>query len=340
VNSAAAAGQRVAANVNNNPASPVSLEVQISNVAELTDDEYQLDYDGGTSTWTLRNLNDRSLVTSFPEPAAAPALIPVPGEGFSINFTAIGALGGESYRIQPVRNGADELGVVIQDPQDIAAASPIRTQTALDNIGTGIIGAGEVTDTTNATFTTTAQALTPPLEINFISSTEYEILDSTTGLPVDALNPTYNNYVPGQTNDILALAGLNYGYSFTISGEPVSGDTFTVGYNTDGVGDNRNIVALAALQTTKTLDNGTTNYQESYGRLVSEVGAKTEEAKINAKTAEALREQAQQRRDSVSAVNLDEEAANLIKFQQAYQANARVLSTVQQLIDVLFAAVQ
>lgn len=128
------------------------------------------------------------------------------------------------------------------------------------------------------------------------------------------------------------------GYQVKISGEPKAGDSFTVGFNTNSRNDNRNALAMVALETTGSMQNGTMSFGQGYGRLVEEVGTKSNLAKINTDASRSLLEQTTSMRDGVSGVNLDEEAANLIQFQQLYTANARVISVAKDLFDTLIQA--
>ena len=121
------------------------------------------------------------------------------------------------------------------------------------------------------------------------------------------------------------------GWRLAITGTPQAGDRFTVEANTDGVADNRNALALGGLQNAGVLDNSVSNLQESYSSLVGQVGTQTAQTKVNLGVQEALLDSVVSRRDSVSGVNLDEEAADLIRFQQAYQAAARVIATADEL---------
>ncbi len=131
-------------------------------------------------------------------------------------------------------------------------------------------------------------------------------------------------------------AAYDPGYRASISGAPMAGDTFTIDYNTDGTSDARNGLLLVDFQLSKLMDNGTSSLNEVYARLTVQVGSVTNQAKINSETAQALTEQFQGRRDALSGVNLDEEAANLIRFQQQYQANAEVIGAIGNIMSVLF----
>jgi flagellar hook-associated protein 1 FlgK len=105
-------------------------------------------------------------------------------------------------------------------------------------------------------------------------------------------------------------------------------------------GDNSNALLLANLQVAQTMENATTSFQGAYGQLVGELGTQTRSAQINSDAQAALLSQAQQSRDAVSGVNLDEEAANLLRFQQAYQAIAQVISVADSTFQTLLSAVR
>lgn len=128
------------------------------------------------------------------------------------------------------------------------------------------------------------------------------------------------------------------GYQVSLTGQPKAGDVFTVGFNTDGKNDNRNALAMVAMETKSTMQNGSLSFAEGYGKLVEEVGTKSSLAKINTEASISLLEQSQTMRDSISGVNLDEEAADLIRFQQLYGANAQVISVARELFDTLLNA--
>ncbi len=128
------------------------------------------------------------------------------------------------------------------------------------------------------------------------------------------------------------------GYQVSLSGQPKAGDTFTVGFNTDGKNDNRNALAMVALETASTMQDGKLSFGEGYSKLVEEVGTKSSLAKINMEASKSLLEQSQTMRDGIAGVNLDEEAADLIRFQQLYGANAQVISVARELFDTLLNA--
>lgn len=169
--------------------------------------------------------------------------------------------------------------------------------------------------------------LADPVTITFNNPpTSFNVSGATTGTPTT--NVPYTSGTPISFN----------GWTVSISGTPGAGDTFTVGPNSGGVGDNRNALQLANLQTAKVLDGGAATLQGAYGQLVSDVGIKTQQAGLAVQAQTALVNQATQDQQSVSGVNLDEEAANLVKFQQAYQAAAHLISVSNTLFQSLLGA--
>jgi len=134
--------------------------------------------------------------------------------------------------------------------------------------------------------------------------------------------------------------GMNTGYNVQFSGKAKAGDTFVIEFNTDAVGSNINALELGELQSKATLANGTSNYNEVYSQLVSRVGSKTHELDVNREAQGILYEQAKAQREAVSGVNLDEEAADLVRFQQAYQANAQVIGAASEMFDTLISVLR
>ena len=128
------------------------------------------------------------------------------------------------------------------------------------------------------------------------------------------------------------------GYQVSLAGSPDVGDTFSIGFNDSGAGDNRNALALAGLQTADILDNGSLSIAQGYSQLVAQVGSQTGAANIEREAVQSLLFQTTARRDSVAGVNLDEEAARLIQFQQAYTASAQIITVAREIFDTLLGA--
>ena len=113
------------------------------------------------------------------------------------------------------------------------------------------------------------------------------------------------------------------------------GDVFSIEYNTQAQGDNRNGLMLTQLQNKKLMSSNNATFQESYTQLVGNVGNETSKLKINLEASGSLLDSVKSRKNDNSAVNLDEEAANLLKFEQAYAASAHLISSARNLFDIL-----
>ncbi len=309
---------------NQNNVGTAAIAAANTDVGALTGSDYRLQLIGGS--WTLTRISDGTQTTF----AGFPQTI----DGVTLSLTSGAASNGDSFLIQPTRNGARDIGVVISDTTKIAAAAPVRAATDLANVGKATISAGVVTDTTNAAFATPS-ALTPPILIQFTSPTTYSVFDNTNPA-APALLEAGIAYDPAANNDVFPTPGaLDYGYRSSLTGAAVAGDRFTVGYNTSGVADNRNALLLAGLQTVNTVGNGTANYQSAYSQLVAQVGNRAREIEVQGKAQDTIVTQTQAAQQSLSGVNLDEEAANLIRYQQAYQASGKVLQVAATLFDTI-----
>lgn len=286
----------------NAPASSVTATV--SDVSALTASDYRFDFDG--SHYTLTRLSDNT--------ATAPtAGLPLTLDGLSVTSGSMQA--GEYFVIQPTREAARNIQVAISDTAKIAAAAPIRTEAGTSNTGTGKISAGKV-DTLDANL---QQAVT----ITFHSP-----FDGKFDIAGVGAAETDKDYESG--------ADISFnGLTVQISGEPAAGDTFTIEANTSGVADNRNALLLAGLQTEKTLLGGTASLQSGYARLVSQIGNQTRELEVMNTAQANLLAQNDQSLQSLSGVNLEEEAANLLRYQQAFQASSKVIEVSNTLFDTL-----
>ena len=280
-----------------------TLSATVSNSDTLTRSDYEARYDG--SQWVITRLGD-GVQTS--------GALPQTMDGLNIVSTGT-PTAGDRFLIQPTAHAAGSMAVVMNDPQKIAAASPIRTSAALSNTGSGQMDPGSVIDPTNP-------ALLTPVTIQFLTPSTYSINGS-------------GSFAYSAGADI-----TNNGWRVRIDGAPQTGDQFTVAPNSGGIGDNRNALALANLPAQQMLDNGSTTYGDSYGRLVGEVANRSQQVNFGRDTQRLLAQQATAARDSVAGVNLDEEAAQMMRFQQAYQAAAKVITTSNTLFQTLLDALR
>jgi flagellar hook-associated protein 1 FlgK len=300
----------------NDPASQITVALT---AGTLTTSDYRLTYAGGV--YTLTRLADGRTATSSTAPSATSPLTldnpPSVRDGVSVTAATMNA--GESFVIQPTRNAADQIDVLVRDTAKIAAAAPIRTAAAGTNTGNATISAGAVNLGADAN-------LRDNVRIELVSATQYRIVDAATSAVLVA--PTA--YTSG--NDITCN-----GWTVRISGTPAAGDVFTIGPNSGGTADNRNALALANLGSANTLINGTASYNSAYAQLVSDVGNKTRELEVTSQAQASLLDQSTKSQDALSGVNLDEEAANLLRYQQAYQASGKVLQIATKLFDTVLA---
>jgi flagellar hook-associated protein 1 FlgK len=309
---------------NQNNAGTAVIGAANTDVGALSGSDYRLQLIGGS--WTLTRISDGTQTTF----AAFPQTI----DGTTLSLSSGAASNGDSFLIQPTRNGARDIAVVLSDTSRLAAAAPVRSAADLANVGKATISAGVVTDTTNAAFAAPG-TLTPPVLIQFTGPTTYSVFDNTNPA-APALLEAGIAYNPAANNDVFPTPGaLDYGYRFSLTGAAVAGDRFTVAYNASGVADNRNALLLAGLQTVSTVGNGTANYQSAYSQLVAQVGNRAREIEVQGKAQDTIVTQTQAAQQSLSGVNLDEEAANLIRFQQAYQASGKVLQVAATLFDTI-----
>ena len=195
-----------------------------------------------------------------------------------------------------------------------------------DDLAIFITGSGSVQATARADAQKESVATYPASQfvVTFSSDTVYTITDTATSTVVAT-----RLYVPG--------ADIDYqGIKVQFDGIPKAGDTFTVENNTDGLGSNENVLRLIELGKAPVIAGQT--FSEAYRDLVAGAGSRAQMAELGKEAMAVIRDQAMESRDSKVGVNLDEEAANLIRFQQAYQAAAQVIQMSQRLFDTLLQA--
>ncbi|MEZ5587560.1 MAG: flagellar hook-associated protein FlgK [Sedimenticolaceae bacterium] len=301
------------------PGNSGSIVVGFDDPADLTTHEYELVYTGGS--WSMTDLDSGASVALS---GTGTALDPLVADGMSIVVNA--ASNGDTYRLRPTRAGASSLGLLVTNERDIAAAEAVRTQDLSGNTGTGHIGAGAQTSSSGTSLPAT------PITLTFDGTLNQFTVSTGGTLAYDPASDT------GSTLTV-NIAGLG-DFSFTMTGTPADGDQFQLSSNAGGVGDNRNARRLADLQSAKMMIGGTASFANTYGALIADVGTKTNQAAGNVSVQSHLLSQAEAAKSEVSGVNLDEEAADLVRFQQAYQAAAQVISVANTLFDSLLSAVR
>jgi len=320
---------------NNNVAPAGTVGVVISDYSDLTTSDYRLTSNGG-GNYTLLRLSDNQVLVNN-------AALPVSIDGLAITAASVPAAG-NSFLIQPTRGGGANIAMRMNDPREIAAAAPVRTTTPLSNSGAARIDAGVVTSVASLPAVGSPITLTYDLGTNSFSGFPVGSQVTVTP-PLPAAPANYN--IAATTDPVIYVPGATIefnGMKVTISGTPADNDSFVIERNASGVSDNRNGALLAALQTSNTMMgdsvsgvNPTATYQSAYSAIVAQIGNKTREVEVGGEAQQALLERTKSIQAELSGVNLDEEAANLLRYQQAYQAAAKVIGIAGTLFDEILA---
>lgn len=315
----------------------------------LTNSNYQVTF-GTAGAYTITRLSDKQTVASGSGAGS------VTVDGVAVTIGAVGN-SGDTFVIKPVADAAMTINVdsrIASDPRLIAAAAPVRTAPAQTNTGSMTISQGSVT--------TGYSAAGLPVTLSATATTLNGIPSPWTASYSNGLNATatagavpgtwdvtysYSNGSPAPAPDIgvagtvltkagATLANVSFsGMSFDIKGSPAVADQFTLQRNTSGVQDGRNAVLFAKLQTQNTVSGGTATYQAAFARLVADNGIMTRETKVKMDAQTSVLKQATSAREALSGVNLDEEAAEMLKFQRSYQASSKILEIGNQLFDTI-----
>jgi len=340
INSALAASQRSLAQAGNSAGSG-NLSVYIEDSSKLSTSDYEVTFSSATG-YSVRRLSDGADLGSYDlSDDPAPVI-----DGFSLAMEAGTVAAGDKFTIIPTRTAAGSMGVVMTDASKLAFAAPLVATSSSGNYGTGSISSvalasGSALDIYDAAANADTQASIQnamPVKLVFDAAsgsaqgyTLYDVQGNALGT---------GSIVPGQSNTVTVSIAANppsvpsaFEFELSISGSPAAGDSFTVAFNADSDSDNRNALALLDLQTASTI--GKHSITSTYSQLIETVGAKASQAALDASATSTILSQATANRESVSGVNLDEEAANLIKFQQYYTAAAQVIKAAQQMFDTI-----
>jgi len=286
-----------------------TVSATVSDVSSLTADNYVLANNGGT--WQL---TDQSTDQSVAMGGTGTAADPFTAAGVSIVVNGT-ANSGDTFLVQPTAAAAAGFSVQLTSGKQIASASAVQSAAATTNTGTGTIAAATVTDPTNA---------------NLMASTSI-VFSSPTTYQINGTGTTYT-YTPGS-------AITANGWTTSISGTPATGDSFTVSSNVGNTSDNTNLFAMIDGLSSNSLDGGTTSLTGAASSLISQVGSQTQQAQSNASAQQAVNTSATDAVNNLSGVNLDEEAANMVKYQQAYQACAQLITASTTMFNTLISAV-
>ncbi|BFT31138.1 flagellar basal body rod C-terminal domain-containing protein [Alteromonas sp. D210916BOD_24] len=258
---------------------------------------------------------------------------------------------GNEFLIQPTKTVASDITLATNRPEDLAFANPARVQASLGNLGSANVIDVVTTNTSTAggvgdSAFDGAQDIdaAAPRRITFTAADSYQVFDDNNNLLATVTGVGDLKNLIQQAKDSTGLyAGFDDypGYDLSLEGIPKPGDSFLIEYNKNGFNDNSNALKLASLQNANKVQvssesaNTPRTFQDAYSSMVGRIGEDASIAEVSLASAEAMKIQSKNWFESVSGVSLDEEAANLIKYQQSYAAAARILTTAQDLFNTI-----
>ncbi len=293
--------------------SATTVAVTRTNLGALTADDYQLRMAGGS--WQLV---DQTTGKNVAMTGAGTGASPFQAAGISIVVSGT-ANNGDGFLIRPTAGATAGLTMLLTSPSQIAAASAIQTTPAVANTGTGAVSSSAVTNP--------ATWVPGTYKIAFTSATAYQITDSTNAVIGSG---TYTSGTPISFN----------GSQVTLTGTPANGDTFSVGAaSTANTGDNSNLFSMINALSASTFNGGTASLTGVADNLVSQVGVAAQQATTNAAAQQTVNQSATDTRSNLSGVNLDEEAAKMVQYQQAYSACAQLIQASNTMFNSLITAI-
>lgn len=315
---------------------PSTFEVYIRNTEQLTSEEFEMEYDG-------TNLDvfdqDGNLIQQF---NAADIAAMTAGEQLIVGDTGIAIAidennltAGDSFKVRPTYFGANNIEGVITDPDKVAVADNPLAITEANNTNNVSFNLYEITGNS-----TTVPGPLPDDSISIeidATGTTYQVFDSAGTLISGPLDITEDQIIDDPVT----------GFRFELEGTLAGGEVFTITHADNpgvdetkafGPGDNTNILAMLSLQSERVMDGGTNSFSESYAELITIIGVETSSRQISTDSFATLLSSAEQRLAGVSGVNLDEEAASLIEYQQSYAASARIITVAREIFDTLINA--
>ncbi|KHO65412.1 flagellar hook-associated protein FlgK [Pseudomonas flexibilis] len=348
INDPALLGQRSIAQAGNTGTG--NFEVSISDTSQLTIYDYEVKFETDTSISVRRS--DGTVMPGSPfafDPTVAPKQ-ELTFDGVTVSFSGT-AQEGDRFTLIPTRHAAGDIDVALTEHKRLGFAAPLNAVAGGGNYGTGGITQPELTthlDIYSPDFAAQQIAVKDAMPVKLVFGDvdpatgvqSYKLYDAAGGEIVGA----GGNFIPGHSKELsftLGTAPNTVEFTTTASGSPAKGDSFTIAFNRDGQSDNRNALKLQDLQNAQTVGvtgGKGTSFTTAYGSLVQQVGAKTAQAKADNGATEAILTQASATRESLSGVNLDEEAANLIKFQQYYTASSQIIKAAQETFNTLLSA--
>lgn len=310
-----------------------TVSISVANPIELQASDYELLRDPAlpAGSYTLTRLSDGTSQT-----VTSGAVV----DGMRITIGAPAPAANDRFLLQPVSAAARNAALALENTRGIAAASPVAATFDVDNIGTASVGALSATAVNAA-----AAPLTATITFtNDSGAYNWELRDASNAL-VRSGTGTWTSGQPIRSDAWApATPAQRYDWSLELSGVPRSGDVLTVGNTPFPASDNGNAKAMMALRDIglvgqRTLASGTVvpgaSVTDAYANVLADIGVRVQGAELSAKQSAAIADQADANLQAKVGVNLDEEAARLIQFQQSYQAAAKMLQVAQSLFDTL-----
>ncbi|WP_111910117.1 FlgK family flagellar hook-associated protein [Aeromonas media] len=318
--------------------------------SEVTTFDYEVQFNSATG-YEVFSIDGSGKRSSLMTGTTPPAKVDVAGHGIEIDLSGT-PVGGDKIVLQPTKHAAAGMEQAATRPEDIALASPIKADKNSQNLGSGEIKVNSVYNTgTGSGFGTNTLDPNAPQVIKIDGSGNYEVYDKNNNLlgvaPASSKGQNLMSALEMPLGTPIVPA-LTPGYDFSITGKVEANDSFTLSYNKDGFADNGNGLALAELQNKELVrknnnaatSNDKMTFNDAYSALVTGVGNKASQAKTLLQANEAKLTQSTAIFESVSGVNLEEEAANLIRFQQSYAASAQIVNTAKTIFDTLLSSVR
>jgi flagellar hook-associated protein 1 FlgK len=290
-----------------------TLAVTRTSLSALTSDDYTLRYSGGA--WQLQ---DATTGQAVPLSGAGTGASPFQAAGISIVVSGAPA-NGDSFLVQPTAAATAGLAVALTSPAQIAAASLAQTGVGAANSGTGTVSA--------ATITNPASWVPDTYTLAFTAVNQYQITSSAGTVVASG---TYSAGAP------ISFQGAQV----SVNGTPATGDTFTIRSSTAAdAGDNTNANALISALGAANLAGGTTSLSGAANNLIARIGIITQQAQSNATAQQSVNQDATTARSNLTGVNLDDQAAKMLQYQQAYQAMAQMIQTSGEMFTSLITAI-
>ena len=295
-----------------------ALSVTVSDSSKVQASDYSMSFDGTNYSLT-RNVDNTTAGGPY---TAAQLATGVQVDGVTIQLTGGAAASGDRFLLQPVATAAQSMKSVLASTKGIAAASPFTGSVGVDNKGTATV------DSLTAVSPSYNGALSA--DITFTSAAgaySWSLSDGSTGT---------GNWTAGTP------ISLN-GFELNLSGVPANGDTISVVPTVSTSSNNGNALGFAKLGTTGIVSQngaggGTANgisITDAYASALASIGVRVQGGKTAATLSAAVSTQAETARANQAGVNLDEEAARLIQYQQSYQAAAKILQVAQAIFDTM-----